>query len=159
MVVEPSLDNRPQPLAYRRYLVVHQASQPSLDLLQLGSHALGSRFALDRKRPSPCLPALVREAEEGERFWLAQSTLVSAFDREAAELDQAGFVWMQVQAELREAPSEFLKAAFGIGAVLEPHDEIVRVPDDDRIALCVVLSPVLSPQIEYVVEKYIRQER
>ncbi len=101
----------------------------------------------------------MREAQEGERLWLAQTTLGSAFGREAAELDQAGFLWMQFQAELGEAPPEFLEAAFGIGAVLEPHDEIIRVPNDDDIALCVVLSPVLSPEVEHVVEEYIRQER
>src|SRR6266567_2113758 len=64
VVVEPSLHNRPQPLAYIRYLLMHEALQPSLDLVQLRAHALGSRLTLDRKRPSPCLPAQVREAEK-----------------------------------------------------------------------------------------------
>jgi len=99
----------------------------------------------------------VREAKEGERFWLAQATLGSAFRREPAELDQTGFVWVQFQAELGEALPEFLEAAFGVFTVLEPHDEIIRVPDDDHIALCGLCSPVLSPQVKYIVEKNIRK--
>ena len=101
----------------------------------------------------------MREAEKGERFWFAQPTLAASFGRKAAELEQAGFLWMQFQAELSKSPPEFLKAAFGIVTMLEPHDEIICVPDDDYLALCVVFSPVLSPQVEYIVEEYIRQER
>jgi hypothetical protein len=101
----------------------------------------------------------VREAEEGERFWFAQPTLGPTFDREAAELEQAGFLWMQFQAELNETPPEFLEAAFGVVALLEPHDEIICVPDENDLAPCVVFSPVLSPQVEYLVEESIRQQR
>jgi hypothetical protein len=138
---------------------VQGALPPSLDLVELGPHALGGRLALDRKRSSPRFPALVREAEEGKRFWLAQATLGSAFRRQAAEFDPAGFLWMPFQAELGEAPPKLLEAPFGIGTVLEPHDEISRVPDDDDVALGVAFSPVLSPQVEYVVQENLRQER
>jgi hypothetical protein len=156
MVVEPTLDNYPQPLAHLRHRGVHEAVQPSFNLVQLRPHALGGGRTLDRKRPPPRLPALMREAQEGERFWLAQSTLGPAFSREATELQQTRLVRMQDQAELGETLPEFAEAAFGILTVLEPHDEIIRVPNDDDIAPCVVFSPVLSPEVEHVVEKYIR---
>ena len=159
MVVEPSLDNRPQPLAHLGYGRVHQAVQAEFTLLQLGPQALESRLTLDRKRPPPGLRALVRAAKEGERFWFAQPPLGSTFRRVAAELDQAGFLWMQLQAELGEALPQFLEAAFGIVAMLEPHDEIICVPDENDLAPCVVFSPVLSPQVEYLVEESIRQQR
>ena len=159
MVVKPSLDNCPQPLAYFGHRAVHEASQLSLDLLQLGPHALSDGFAFDRKRPLPSLPALMGEAKEVERFWLAQSTPGSAFGREASEFDQARFVWMQFQAELGEALLKILETAFGIGTVLEPHDEIIRVPNDDDVALSVVFPPVLSPEVEDIVQEYVRKQR
>jgi hypothetical protein len=101
---------------------------------------------------------LVREAQEGKRFWLAQSTLGSTFRRKAAELDQARLVWMQDQAELGEALPKFSEAAFGVGTMLEPHDEIIRISDDNHVALCEVRSPVLSPEVEDIVEEYIRKQ-
>src|SRR5262249_42328144 len=36
---------------------------------------------------------------------------------------------------------------------------IIGIANDDNVALRVLLSPVLSPQVEGIVEKYIRQER
>ena len=71
--------------------------------------------------------------------------LGSAFGRKAAELDQACFVPVQFQAELRTSPPKLLEAAFGVGTVLEPHDKIIRVADDDDVAFGVLLSPLLDP--------------
>jgi hypothetical protein len=136
-----------------------QALPPELDLLQLGPQTLGSRLTLDRKRPVSRLRAWMREAEEGERFGLAQPPLGATCGREAAPFEPTGFLGMQGQAELGEALPEFLEAAFGIVSMLEPHDEITRVADDDDVAASTVRSPVLSPPIQDLVELHVRQER
>src|SRR5262249_58837705 len=135
VIVEPSLDNCSQPPAHVGHREVHATHELGFDRLQLRAHALGDRLSLDRKRSLPRRPAVVREAEEVERFRLAQTTLGSTFRRKTAELDQACFVRVQFQAELGKSPPKLLEAALGVGTVLEPHDEIIRVTNDDDVAL------------------------
>lgn len=59
-------------------------------------------------RSSPA--ALVREAEKVERLRTALATPLSTLRRETAELDQACLAFVQLQAEIREPPLEFLQA-------------------------------------------------
>jgi hypothetical protein len=85
------------------------------------------------------------ESQEVEAFWLAASSPLVAFDCEPAELNQPCLVGMQCQAELFHAGTQLAKESLGIVAVLEPHDEIVRIPNDDDIARGVSMTPLLNP--------------
>jgi hypothetical protein len=158
VIVKPTLDNRSQPLAHRGHRPVHTALKRRVDRMQLRPQALGGRLTLDRKRSLPGRPAGVREAQEVERFRLSLTPLGAAFGRKAAEFEQAGFVGVQFQAELDEPPPEFLEATLGVGTVLEAHDGIIRVPDEDHLADSVLLSPLFDPEVQDIVEEYIRQE-
>jgi hypothetical protein len=80
MVVKPSLDYRTQPPAHLGQGLMQPLPQPLTEGLQLGAHPLACRLSLDRKRPLPRRPAVVREAEEGERFRLALTALAASFD-------------------------------------------------------------------------------
>jgi hypothetical protein len=77
-------------------------SPPKLnfDLSQLGTKARrhGSPFHLKASRSG--LPANVREAEIGKAFRFVQTALAPTLPCEATELNQAGFLWVQFQAEL-----------------------------------------------------------
>ena len=85
----------------------------------------------------------MREAQEVERLRLALAPLARAFGRIAAELDQSGFVRVQLEAELLQAFRKFSQKAFGVRSILESHDEIVGVADDDHRAACVPLPPLV----------------
>ena len=55
--------------------------------------------------------------------------------------------------------AEFYQEPFGIGAMLEADQEVVGVPDNDHVTSGVPLSPLVGPQVEDVVDVYVRQQR
>lgn len=71
-----------------------------LDLRQLVTKPLRDGLPLNLKRALSSLPADVREAQKVEGLRFAQTPLVSPLPCEAAELQQAGFLWVQLQAKL-----------------------------------------------------------
>ena len=75
----------------------------------------------------------------------------------AAELDQAGLVRVQGQRELRHPVLQIRPEPLGVGVVLEAGDEVVGVAHEDDVALGMVASPPLCPQIEGVVQVDVRQ--
>jgi hypothetical protein len=79
----------------------------------------------------------------------ALASPLSVFGCEAPELNQARFIRVQFQPELSQALLPFLKEALGIGSLLEPHDDIIRVPHDYDVASSAVLSPVLGPKVSW----------
>ena len=88
--------------------------QLQFDLLQLGPHPLGNRFAFDGERPFLRRPAAMREAQEVERLRLALAPLLASFGRIAAELDEPGLVRVKLEAELLEAFPQLAEKAFGV---------------------------------------------
>ena len=135
VVVEVSLyhPTEPSPELWDRQ--VTPARQSLFDLLQLGAEPLGHCLPLDDEPSAfPFSPTDMGESQEVEGFWLAASSPLVAFDCEPAELNQPGLVGMQCQSELFHAGRKLAKEPLGIVAVLETHDEVVRVPDDDDIA-------------------------
>jgi hypothetical protein len=159
VVIEPALDDLAKPAACALYVRMQATQQLRFDLLQLGSHLLGNRCAFDGKRAFPRLATDVGEAEKVERFRFTLTPLGSAFGRIATELDQAGFLRVELQSEFEKPVPEFSETAFRVVLLLEPDDEIIRVPDDDHIARCPALSPVRNPEVENVVQHDIRQQR
>jgi hypothetical protein len=130
---------------------VQESDELSFERLQLRPHALRDGLALHRKQPFPCGPTIVREPKESKRFRFPQTTLAPPFGRKTAKLDQACLVRVECQAKLLKAFPKFSETAFGVGAVLEPHDEIIRIAYDDHIALCVLLPPLFDPEVEDIV--------
>jgi hypothetical protein len=76
----------------------------------------------------------VREPQKIERLRLALASPLSIFGCEAPELNQGRFIRVQFQPELTQALLPFLKETLGIGSLLEPHDDIIRVPHDYYVA-------------------------
>ena len=72
----------------------------SFDLRQLGAKALRNGSPLYLKTSPSGLPAPVRETQKVEAFRFAQAALAPSLLCEAPELDQAGFLWVQLQTEL-----------------------------------------------------------
>jgi hypothetical protein len=128
-------------------------------LLQLCPHPL-----LDSDAPKPeasisGLPAQVREAQEVERLRLPQPPLSSVRCREAAELDQASLVRVQLQVELREPLTKIGEELLCITEMLEPDYEVIREPDDDHVAPGVLPPPLPDPAVEDVLQVHIGEQR
>ena len=79
---------------------MHAPTQFHFDLSQLGAQTLRDGTPLNLKAPFSGLPADMREAQKGEACRFPQATLVPSLLCEATELDQAGFLGVQLQAKL-----------------------------------------------------------
>jgi hypothetical protein len=75
-----------------------------------------------------------------------------SLDRKAAELDKARLIGVQLQAKLRQSLAKFHQELLGVRLVLKPSDDVVGVTHEDDISPSGSLTPVLSPQVEGVVE-------
>jgi hypothetical protein len=95
-----------------------------VDLDKLGPHPFRDGLSLQPEAPALVLPAVVREAQEIERLWLPVASGRTIPDGVAPELDEPGFVGMQLKTELREPLSKIDKELFGVRLVLEPADKV-----------------------------------
>ena len=66
---------------------------------------------------------------------------------------------MKLQTELGQALPEFFQESLGFRPVLETCHKIVGITDDNNFALRHFLAPGLHPQVENIVQVYIREQR
>ena len=64
IVIQPPIENLPQPFARLTHLSVHTADQLLLDSLQKTGHPFGNRFTAQAKSPVPGSTAVVRKARK-----------------------------------------------------------------------------------------------
>src|SRR6266567_498664 len=160
VITEVSTHDRAQPLACFLNGSVHAPSEFELHFPQLRLQPFTNRLPQHREVPvAPLLPADMREAEEVERLRLPFSAPFPVSDRERSELQKPRFVGMQFQAELPESLGKFHSKLLGIRFVLESDHDVVRVPHDDDIAVRLLSTPCLDPQIKNVMEIDVRQQR
>src|SRR5512147_614398 len=115
---------------------------------QLACQALALRLALHDEPAVPGPPAVVGEAEKGERAGSPLAALPSSQGRQPAELDQARLVLVERQTELGQPFLEVRQHPPGIRSALEAHHEVSRAVDLHRRALAepdVKLSPHPAP--------------
>ena len=136
------------------------AFQLRFNCLELGHQPLLCRLPPDDERSIlPALPTVVREAQKREGLRLSLSPLRTVESGEPPEPDQPCLLRMQFQAELRQALPEFFQESFGLRSAFETHHQIVSIPDDNDIALSHFLAPGFGPQVEYVMQVDVRQQR
>src|SRR5918993_4181970 len=136
-----------QPLALFGDRQMPAALQLVVDLVKLGPHPFLDRDAPQPELSAPALPADVREAQEIERFGLAEPTLRPVLAGEPPELDEACLVGVQLQGELREPLAEVPEELFGVTLMLEPDHEVVRPAHDDHVTAGVTVPPSPSPPV------------
>ena len=130
-----------------------------MNLPELGPHPFRLGLTPDPEPPAPPGRADVREPEEGERLWLAQTPRPTTFGRVTAELDQPRLVRVQFQPEPREPLTKSAKEPVGVVPMFEPDGEIVSEAHDDDIATRLVVPPPVGPQVEDVVQVDVREQR
>src|SRR5260370_41884369 len=135
----------------------------SLDLAlegaELGAHPLRVGDPLELEAPLPGLPARVRETEEAERLRLAEATGRSPLGGIPPELDQPRLLGIQLQVERREPAAQIRPEPLSVIPMLEPHHEVVSETHDQHVTARVPTPPLVSPQVENVVQVDVRQER
>ena len=101
----------------------------------------------------------MREAEEGEGLRLATSLCLAIARRKAPEFNDPGFLRMQFQPELLQSLPKFVPKPLGIGTPLKAHHGVVGIADDDHVAVGVLPSPLVDPQVIDVMQIDVRQDR
>ncbi len=137
---------------------VHAPPQLGFHLLQLRLQPLPDRLPQHGEHSTPLLPTDVGETQEVERFRLTLTPPPPVPVRERAELDEAGLVRVQREAELGEPLPKRGQEALGFGAVLEAHDEVIGEADDDHVADRLRPPPSVDPQVEHIVQVDVSQE-
>ena len=114
---------------------------------------------LELKTPRPALPADMREAQKPQRLRLAETPLLTLLGGEPPKPDQSRLLGVQLQAELREPVAKIRPEPLGVVPMLESHHEVVSKTRDDDVTARVPAPPLVSPQVEDVVQVDVRQER
>src|SRR5580692_1361388 len=138
---------------------VHASPQFFVQSPQLRLPPLTHRLSQYRKVPLPGFPATVRKTQEVERLRFAVAPVSSVSFRIAAKLDNPCFVGMQRQPEPREAFAQFCQKLLCFVTTLESGHEVVGKTDEDYLPVRLLLSPLLNPEVEYVVQIDVRQQR
>jgi hypothetical protein len=82
-----------------------------------------------------------------------------AVGEDPSELDPARFIWMEVQPELSQPLPVILQEAVGFGTMLEPEHIVIRVSNDNHVALRTLLAPSVHPEVEYLMQIDIGKQR
>ena len=160
VITEVAQQDRAQVSPLFRNGLVHALPQFTLECPQLGLPPLPHRPAQNREVPLPGLPTTVRKTQEVERLRLAVTTGSPISFRIAAELDDPRFIGVQFQPELRKALAQFCQKLLCLMTILKlTHNEIVSETDHDHITVGSLLSPLMGPEVEPVMEIEVRQQR
>src|SRR6266849_4889920 len=159
VVLQMPVDDRAQPSAHLRDGSMQTSPQLGFHLAQLRLQPLPDRLPHHREPSVPLLPADVREAEDVERLRLPLAGASPVFGRIGPEFQQSRLLGVQLQPELCEPFTQLSQEPFSVRPVLKPHDEVVRIPHDDHVAVGVRLPPSVSPKVEHVVQVHVCQER
>ncbi len=75
------------------------------------------------------------------------------------ELDEPGFLREQREAEGPQAFLQCRPEGKSVFPVLEAHDEVVRVADDDHVAVAMAPTPLVCPQVHDIVQVDVGEQR
>ena len=87
----------------------------------------------------------MRKPKEIKSLRLTLSSLLPIRSCKAPKLDQPSLVGVQTETEFTHALCELPEKPFCLLPMLKPHDEIIRVANDDHVTPGVSLAPLLYP--------------
>src|SRR5882762_7947489 len=160
VISDVSTYHRLQPFAQFGNGFMHASLKVGFHLVQLRLQSLAYRLPQHRE-PSiaPLLHTDVRGAKKIERFRFPFSTPLPLVDRIRTELQKSRFLGMQLQVELLHAFCKFRPELIGIRLAVKAHHDVIRKSHHDQIAVRLLLTPCLDPQIEYVMKVDVCQKR
>jgi hypothetical protein len=113
---------------------------------------------VEQEFPRLRLPADMRESEKVEGLRLPLPSFTTVRRGQAAEAHQPCLLGMHFQSKALQALLELSPEPDCVGLMLETQHEVVGVAHDDDLAAR-TLSPLLYPEVEHVMEVYIRKKR
>jgi len=161
VIANKSAHHRAEPFPLLGNGLVPAPAQFGLDLLKFPAHPFLGCPANDRIHPiASLLPTNVGEAQEVECLRPILAAPETVRSRVRPKLDQPRLFRMQRQTELLESLLEFGQTPLRRRSALKSDHEVVRPPYDDHVAAeAVRLSPVIDPEVEYVMKENVRQQR
>lgn len=124
VVAEVTEQDRPQISSLFRNGLVQASPQFFTQVPQLGLPSLAHRLSQHREVSLPGFPTTVREAQKVKRSRFAIATAASVVLRIAAELDDARFVGVQFQPELRKSLAQFCQKPLCFRTVFKARNEV-----------------------------------
>ncbi len=159
VITEKSANNRPQPHSHLWNGRVHAISEFTFYLIQLRLQSFTVCLPKYREHSiASLLRADMRESEKIKCFRLPSPALPMSSDFIGSELDQPRLLRVHFQTELFKTFFQLFPETFGIHPVLEAHNNVVGISDNDHIAIGLCPAPSMCPQIEYVVQINICQQ-
>jgi hypothetical protein len=137
---------------------MHAPPKFLLEFLQLGTRPLSHGLP---KHDEPSMYVLVTcmcESQEIEGFRLTTAMPFSNFLRMATKFNQAGFRGMQFQVELLKSFLKLSMELLGFLAILKANHKVICEAHDHYITVCLLLSPLVGPQVEHIVQVDVRQQ-
>jgi hypothetical protein len=99
------------------------------------------------------------EPEKVEGLGLSLSSAIPAGCCEPAKLDDSGLPGLQLQPKECQSLPKIRQETLGIEAMLESHDEVIRVADHDHLSPRLAFPPSPDPEIQHVMQVDIGQKR
>jgi len=141
LIVQPTLTNPSQPFTDRINRPMALLDRLHLDHRNRGTQTLRDRCPAEGEPASTGHIAAMREAKKIERFRSTFTARLPIAGRIAAKFDQASFIFVKLQPELRRAVSEIFQTPLGISLAFEANHKVIRIPNHDDIAVGSVLTP------------------
>src|SRR5579872_4939506 len=101
----------------------------------------------------------MRKAQKIERLGFLLPTLFPVTFCMTPELNQARLVRVKFEAELPHALPQIPEKPLCIVPTLESHDGVVHIANHDYLPARTLLPPCFHPQIEYVMQVDVSQQR
>ncbi len=142
VIAEASTQQRRQPLDCVLDGSVHSSPPFGIHRVLLRLQPLANRLPQRREiSVAPLLPAYMREAGQVERLRLPFSAPLPVSSRKRSELQKPRLVGMRFKTELPKPLGKFRPKLLGIRFAQESKHDVVRVPDDDYIAVRLPSAP------------------
>jgi hypothetical protein len=156
VVAKVSAHNRPQPLSLFGDGFVHS----TLNLIQLRLQPF--RYCLPQHRePSiaPLLHAVMSKAQEVERLRFPFCSPLPVIHRVRTKFQKSRFLGMHLQVELLHSFGKFRPKLIGIRWAVKSNTDVVRKTQHDDVAVRALPTPRLGPEVEYILEVNVGQQR
>src|SRR5580700_4966747 len=159
VVGEEAPHHRPQPSSLFRDVLVPASPKVLTDFQQLRLLPVTPRVSSQQKAAPPRSWADMGEAEVVEGLRSAIPSCGPIGRGMSAELNQPGFVGVQLQVEFRHPDAQVCQESLGIGSVFKTNDDVVGVSHHDHRTSRMTSQPLFGPQIVDVMKIDVRQQR
>jgi hypothetical protein len=129
------------------------------DFPQGGPKPVAPGLSPEHELTAPGAATDVRKTKKVERLGLSQTPLCPVRRREAAELDQAGFLRVHRQPKLLQSHLHGPLEPLGVTCFVKSDDNVVSVPNNYDVPLGMAFAPLVRPEVEDIVKIDICQQR